>query len=78
MNQIIELRAILQPDGTWLCSVTKTFAPEYGGGYEVFTNRATNRLYQVDGAVNPHYACESLKSMITMLPVHNSATTSSK
>lgn len=73
MDQIKELRAILQDDGSWLVSVTKSFAPEHGGGHEVFTARVETRHFAINDNVNPHYAVDALKRMVTVLPAqpHN-------
>lgn len=58
-----EIRMILQPDGTYIVSVTKSFEPEYGGGHEVFTVRSGK---------GPHEALDTARSMVTVSPTRNS------
>ncbi len=57
-NRIVSFGGKLQPDGTWIVTVTKEFAPEHGGGLQAFQERA--------GA--PHHALDVLRGMVTWSP----------
>lgn len=64
MNRIIKASVTyIKPehgDGYYVASVTKEFAPEHGGGTEVFmADRSHSEI---------HYALEDLKGMVTLSP----------
>lgn len=59
MNRIIEVKLTLQSDDSWIVAVTKEFAPEHGGGTQVFLERAGK---------NPHYALDVARGMVTLSP----------
>jgi hypothetical protein len=59
MNRIIEVKLSLMIGDHWLVSVTKEFAPENGGGSQVFREWA---------GTNVHRALEIAKGMVTMHP----------
>lgn len=57
-NQIIEVKLSLTPDG-WVVAVTKEFAPQYGGGSEVFRE---------SGGAHVHRALDVARGMVTLSP----------
>jgi hypothetical protein len=61
-NRITEVKLTLQPDGSWLIEVKKEFAPEHGGGSQVFT--ADERYYQI------HRALDVAREMVTVSPAY--------
>lgn len=63
MNRIIKVELTLDtndPNGSWLVTVTKEFAPEHGGGQQQFTERA--------GQV--HHALDVARGMVTLHPAN--------
>jgi len=58
MNRIIEVKLTLT-SSSWLVEVTKEFAPEHGGGTQVFTEY---------GGVEIHEALRQAARMVTFLP----------
>ena len=58
-NRIIGGHFSLNPDGTWHVAVLKEFAPEYGGGTQVFTDTAYGSI---------HNAVDTLRGMVTLSP----------
>jgi hypothetical protein len=59
MNRIIEVKLTLTPSDLWHIEVTKAFAPENGGGVQVFREWGTREI---------HRALEIAKEMVTMHP----------
>lgn len=66
-NRITEVSLKLQADGSWLVEVTKEFAPEYGGGSQVFT--ADEKFYQI------HRALDVARGMVTVSPAYRTEET---
>lgn len=58
MNRIIEVKLSLTAEGGWLVAVTKEFAPENGGGQQVFT----------EAAGTMHRALDVARGMVTWSP----------
>lgn len=59
-NQIVEVRLTLNKEtGKWAVAVTKEFAPDNGGGSQVFIE---------DGGVGVHYALDTARGMVTLSP----------
>lgn len=67
MNRIISVLIDLNTDG-WIVSVTKEFAPENGGGIQVF---------QEGPWPNVHRALDCARGMVTWSPARLVATTES-
>lgn len=63
MNRIVKVEINLADNGHFVVSVTKEFAPQYGGGTEVF---------QEDGGVNMHRALDVARGMVTFSPARRS------
>lgn len=63
MNRIIKVCLILQHsgpmEGQWIVDVTKEFAPEHGGGTQIF---------QENGGANVHRALDVARGMVTVHP----------
>lgn len=59
MNQIERVVIDRRPDGSYIITVTKTFAPEYGGGSQNFTQHGGNNL---------HRALDVARGMVTLSP----------
>ena len=60
INQIVEVKLVLNKETkSWVVSVTKEFAPEHGGGSQVF---------QEDGGGGVHRALDVARGMVTMHP----------
>lgn len=62
-NRIVEVRMLLVEvpgvTGNWAVSIRKQFAPENGGGEEIFTEAA---------GPNIHAAVDKAREMVTMSP----------
>lgn len=58
-NKILEAKITLQADGKYLPTVLKSFAPENGGGSQVFSGFRSAGM---------HAALENLNGMVTMSP----------
>jgi len=62
VNRIVQVKLTLTQAG-WLVEVTKEFAPENGGGSEVFREH---------GGTEIHHALDVARSMVTLTPAQNS------
>lgn len=60
MNRIIEVKLTLQ-SASWIIEVTKEFAPENGGGTDVFREYGGNEIHEA----LRHAAC-----MVTLTPAN--------
>lgn len=58
MNRITEVKLTLVGN-RWLVSITKEFAPEHGGGSQVFCE---------DGTCSIHHALDVARGMVTLSP----------
>lgn len=61
-NQIVEVKLTLRkdlPKPRWLVEVTKEFAPEHGGGTQVFSE---------PGGLSVHFALDMARRMVTVSP----------
>lgn len=59
-NRIVEVKLTLDPTtGDWTVAVTKEFAPEYGGGFQVFTE---------SGGGHVHRALDVARGTVTLSP----------
>lgn len=59
-NRIVKVELVLnEADGTIEVRVTKRFAPEYGGGKQVFAE---------DGGISFHRALDVARGMVTLSP----------
>lgn len=61
MNQIVKVELTLMKNGHWDVAVTKTFAPEYGGGQHTFH----------EAAGGMHHALDVARGMVTLSPAQN-------
>jgi uncharacterized membrane protein len=61
MNRITEIKLTLQGESSWIIEVTKEFAPQYGGGSQVFTEY---------GGAEIHEALRRASYMVTFTPAH--------
>jgi hypothetical protein len=59
MNRITEVRLNLLPDGSWAIAVTKEFAPERGGGSQIFIE---------NGGTDLQAALRKAAVMVTLTP----------
>jgi hypothetical protein len=66
-NRIVQVKLSLQ-DGNWLIEVKKEFAPDYGGGHQIFKQM---------GGTEIHGALQVAASMVTLTPTYNKAGRSS-
>lgn len=64
MNQIVKIELTLMDNGYWDVAVTKTFAPEYGGGQYTFHESANSM----------HHALDVARGMVTLSPTRNPCT----
>ena len=59
MNRIVEVKLTLSGECSWIVEVKKEFAPEHGGGSQVFTEY---------GGADIHNALRKAASMVTLTP----------
>lgn len=65
MNRIVEVKLEWIADQErWMVSVTKEFAPEHGGGSQVFSE---------NGGPEIHYALDVARRMVTLSPGQRTA-----
>lgn len=68
MNRIIKVELSLTPDGRIQVDVTKEFAPENGGGTQVFTEST-----HPSARPNWHGALDVARGMVTLTPARREA-----
>jgi hypothetical protein len=60
-NKIVKVELNLLDNGHWTVAVTKTFAPDHGGGQQTFTENAGTQI---------HRALDIAKEMVTFHPAY--------